>query len=152
MTTYVAFLRAINVAGHAKVTKDELKAAFTSAGCRGVQTYIQIFWRAQPNMAVRWGKWKMWKVKKTDLSEPLGGKMLPQVEFGLDTPMGQLTVLYDLSADISEQRNVADENPQVVERLESELKTWNAELSQPLWPSNRSILHDLDGQMVQLFF
>ena len=41
MTTYVAFLRAINVAGHAKIKKDELKAAFTAAGCQNVETYIQ---------------------------------------------------------------------------------------------------------------
>ena len=41
MTSHVAFLRAVNVAGHAKVTKDELKAAFSAAGCEDVQTYIQ---------------------------------------------------------------------------------------------------------------
>ena len=41
MTKQVAFLRAINVAGHAKVKKDDLKRAFTTAGCRDVQTYIQ---------------------------------------------------------------------------------------------------------------
>ena len=41
MGKYVAFLRAINVAGHARVKMTDLKAAFASAGCRDVRTYIQ---------------------------------------------------------------------------------------------------------------
>ena len=40
-TTYVAFLRAINVAGHAKLKMDVLRDAFASAGGRNVVTYIQ---------------------------------------------------------------------------------------------------------------
>ena len=38
---YVAFLRAINVAGHAIIRMTDLREAFADAGCRGVQTYIQ---------------------------------------------------------------------------------------------------------------
>jgi uncharacterized protein (DUF1697 family) len=41
MTTYVALLRAINVAGHAIVKMDALKGSFTVAGCGNVRTYIQ---------------------------------------------------------------------------------------------------------------
>ena len=41
MTTYITFLRAINVAGHAVVKMDALRDAFTAAGCRNVRTYIQ---------------------------------------------------------------------------------------------------------------
>lgn len=40
-TTYVALLRAVNVAGHGKVTMDELRAAFDAAGFTDVRTYIQ---------------------------------------------------------------------------------------------------------------
>lgn len=40
-TRYVTFLRAINVAGHATVKMDALKAAFVSAGCKCVETVIQ---------------------------------------------------------------------------------------------------------------
>jgi uncharacterized protein (DUF1697 family) len=40
-TTYVAFLRAINVGGHAIVKMQALKKRFASAGCRNVRTYIQ---------------------------------------------------------------------------------------------------------------
>ena len=41
MTRYVAFLRAINVAGHARVEMSRLCDAFTRAGCASAQTYIQ---------------------------------------------------------------------------------------------------------------
>ena len=41
MNTYVAFLRAINVGGHAKVKMSDLKHAFVAAGCKDVRTYIQ---------------------------------------------------------------------------------------------------------------
>ncbi len=41
MTTYVAFLRAINVAGHASVGMDALKRAFDRAGCVAARTWIQ---------------------------------------------------------------------------------------------------------------
>ena len=38
---YVAFLRAINVAGHVVVKMEDLKGAFEAAGCLNVRTYIQ---------------------------------------------------------------------------------------------------------------
>ena len=41
MTRYVAFLRAINVAGHARVEMSRLCDVFTRAGCVNAQTYIQ---------------------------------------------------------------------------------------------------------------
>ena len=41
MTRYVAFLRAINVAGHVRVDMSRLCKAFARAGCRSVRSYIQ---------------------------------------------------------------------------------------------------------------
>ena len=41
MNKYVAFLRAINVAGHASVRMSDLKDTFAAAGCKGVGTFIQ---------------------------------------------------------------------------------------------------------------
>jgi hypothetical protein len=38
--TYVAFVRAINVAGHAVVRMTDLKEAFATAGCKDVRTYV----------------------------------------------------------------------------------------------------------------
>jgi len=52
---YIAFLRAINVAGHASVRMSDLRDAFAAAGCAGVRTYIQsgnvIFETPQENTA-----------------------------------------------------------------------------------------------------
>ncbi|UCH85124.1 MAG: DUF1697 domain-containing protein [Candidatus Latescibacterota bacterium] len=57
MSTYVAFLRAINVAGHAKVKMTDLRRVFEEAGCRNVRTYIQtgnvIFDTPSKNLASR---------------------------------------------------------------------------------------------------
>ena len=114
-----------------------------------------LFWRSMPNMAVRWGKWKLWKVNKSDKTYDdltIGGRRLPQVDYTGNSPLGQLTVLYDLSADVGEQENLVGEHPEIVERLESALEAWNGDLAEPLWPSNRSTLYKLHGQMVQLFF
>jgi uncharacterized protein (DUF1697 family) len=41
VATYVAFLRAINVAGHAVVKMADLRDAFAAAGCRNVRSLIQ---------------------------------------------------------------------------------------------------------------
>ncbi len=41
MSTYLAFLRAINVGGHAVVKMHALVTAFSAAGCRNVRTFIQ---------------------------------------------------------------------------------------------------------------
>jgi uncharacterized protein (DUF1697 family) len=41
MTKYIAFLRAINVAGHASAKMSDLKRLFLSAGCKEVRTVIQ---------------------------------------------------------------------------------------------------------------
>lgn len=41
MTQYIAFLRAINVAGHARIIMEDLCRAFTAAGCRNIRTFIQ---------------------------------------------------------------------------------------------------------------
>jgi hypothetical protein len=41
--------------------------------------------------------------------------------------------LYDLSVDISETKNIAKENGEVVRRLLQAHADWNAELISPLW-------------------
>jgi len=41
MPQYVAFMRAVNVAGHARVSMSDVRAAFAAAGCEKVRTYIQ---------------------------------------------------------------------------------------------------------------
>jgi uncharacterized protein (DUF1697 family) len=41
MKKYVAFLRAVNVAGHSIVRMTDLRDAFAASGCENVRTYIQ---------------------------------------------------------------------------------------------------------------
>lgn len=41
MTTYIAFLRGINVGAHNRMTMDELRTVFKSLGYDDVETYIQ---------------------------------------------------------------------------------------------------------------
>ena len=41
MTTYIAFMRAVNVGGHAVVKMEALRDAFTASRCQDVRTYIQ---------------------------------------------------------------------------------------------------------------
>jgi uncharacterized protein (DUF1697 family) len=40
MSAYVAFIRAINVAGHPRIRMNAVRDAFAAAGCRQVRTYI----------------------------------------------------------------------------------------------------------------
>lgn len=113
-----------------------------------------LFWRSAPNLAVRWGKWKMWKVDKSDLGEEQqsAARLLPSRDFPPVSPNGQLTVLYDLSVDVGERENLAEEHPEIVARLEAELTAWNSGLAEPLWTSRRSSIDLLHGQMIQLYF
>ena len=115
-----------------------------------------LFWRAKPNMAVRKGRWKLWKVNKTDMGmtalTDTGARRLPMKAWPQDSPHGQLTLLYDLLTDIGEQTNVATENPEIVQELEADLATWNAQMGEPSWPAFRSTLDEIDGETVHLFF
>ena len=126
---------------------------------RGEETaapHEYLFWRFLPNAAVRSGKWKLWRVDLTDqdpasvLSRRV--RLLPEQDYPPVSVHGQITVLHDLEADIGEQENVADQHPEVVERLEAALATWEAELAEPMWISRRSTLAELHGKAVQLYF
>lgn len=115
-----------------------------------------LYWRAKPNIAVRKGHWKLWKVNKTDLDfsavSDVGARRLPMRAWPQDSPHGQMTLLYDLSADLGETTNVAAKHPEVVAELEAALESWNASMGEPTWPAFRSTLDEIDGQMVHLFF
>lgn len=118
--------------------------------------HTHLFWRAKPNIAIRKGKWKLWRVNRSDLD--LGAltdrtaRRLPMKAWPQDSPLGQETLLYDLDADLGETNNVAAKHPEVVSELEAVLESWNASLSEPAWPAFRSTLDEIDGQMVHLFF
>ena len=126
---------------------------------RGEETaapHEYLFWRFLPNAAVRSGKWKLWRVDLTD-QDPASvlsrrARLLPEQDYPPVSAHGQITVLHDLEADIGEQVNVADQHPEVVERLEAALASWEAELAEPMWTSRRSTLAELHGEAIQLYF
>jgi arylsulfatase A-like enzyme len=66
-------------------------------------------WRNSPNAAIRKGDWKMF----------MGGEQV---------------WLFDLSKDLGEQKNLAQERPEIVEQLKKDFAKWEAGLKQPLWP------------------
>lgn len=41
MSAHVAFLRAVNVAGHEVISMSDIQQAFVAAGCKNVRTYVQ---------------------------------------------------------------------------------------------------------------
>ena len=103
----------------AGVTLDGENLAGTLLGKGKASRQAPIFWRRppdrpgfgngfdedNPDLAVRDGKWKF------------------SVNYDGSSPQ-----LYDLSDDISETRNIADEHPEVAERLKQALLKWNATL------------------------
>jgi arylsulfatase A-like enzyme len=72
--------------------------------------------------AVRSGKWKL-HIEKSR---------------GWDTALGPFPVsLYDLSRDIGESNNLADENPQIVERLTRKIREFDEQLTKESRPAGR---------------
>jgi arylsulfatase A-like enzyme len=78
-------------------------------GSLGDRPHDALFWRSGANWAIRDGNWKL-------------------------IHAGDRDWLYDLSADIGEQKNLAVERPEIVERLKSAFDRWNSEMIDPLWP------------------
>ena len=144
------------VAGAQVTDRDSVNLIPYLRGDREDPPHELLFWRANPNMAVRKGNWKLWKINKSDLDmsavTDVGASRLPMQAWPQDSPNGQLTLLYDLSQEIGERTNVAGEHPDVVAELERHLEDWSAQMGEPAWPAFRSTLDEIDGQVVQLFF
>jgi arylsulfatase A-like enzyme len=72
-----------------------------------------LFWRFGGQRAVRSHDWKL--------------VQLPN----------QPPALYDLSKDIGEEKNLADQEPERVKSLQAAFDKWNRELAEPLWKNSR---------------
>jgi len=72
-----------------------------------------LFWRSGDRYAVRSGNWKLVKLGQNPAE------------------------LYDLSKDIGESNNGADNNPGVVKRLTRALREWEKKMVPPLWTLGR---------------
>lgn len=110
------------------------------AGEKSGPPHEQLFWRFGAQAATRKGDWKLVR---------LANQGQPQVE------------LYNLADDISEEKNLADDKPDIVKELTSSLEAWNAQLAEPLWrgqgrrqaagraPAERGVLRERRAQRQQ---
>jgi len=115
----------------------------------------RLFWRAGPNRAIRDGRWKLWQVNRTTeevFDSIIPGRLLPDWQAPKGSPHGQLTLLYDLEADIGERNNLAAERPEVVEDLIERLDKWNAEMKDASVDSRRGTAAKIDGIPVEIIF
>lgn len=78
-------------------------------GAKSGAPHERLFWAATNGKAVRQGKWKLVCVK------------------------GEPTRLFDLEADVGEQKDVIADNPDTAKALQQTLDAWAAELKAPLW-------------------
>ncbi|MCZ6890557.1 MAG: sulfatase-like hydrolase/transferase [Gammaproteobacteria bacterium] len=114
-----------------------------------------LFWRAGPNRAARIGSWKLWKVNRVDRARAEStprGELLEDWVAPEGSPLGQLTLLYDLSVDVGERRNLAAERPDVVLRLEAALNAWDRDMRSPSVDSIRGTGTFIDGEPVEIIF
>ncbi|MCY4511980.1 MAG: sulfatase-like hydrolase/transferase, partial [Acidobacteria bacterium] len=112
-----------------------------------------LYWRAGPNRAIRMGRWKLFEVNRADPAAAHGqGRLLPLRDYPDASPHGQVSLLYDLRDDEAERANLADRLPERLRDLQDRLDRWESSLARPVWPSNRSTITEIDGELVQLFF
>jgi arylsulfatase A-like enzyme len=116
-----------------------------------------LYWRSGPTVAIRDARWKLIKYNKTDFRPSemqRGSRRLPPPNEGwsMDSPHGQITLLYDLDTDPGEARNLAADQPDQVERLQAEFDRWSKGLVEPIIPAMRSTLIQIEGENIQLIF
>jgi arylsulfatase A-like enzyme len=85
-----------------------------------------LFWSNGPNKAVRLANWKL-------------------------IIAGKHKFLFDLDSDIGETKNLAEQKPEIAQKLEDVLKEWQRQMKPPAWPSkpNRRKV-DIDGVPYEL--
>jgi arylsulfatase B len=78
-------------------------------GSASEQPHDYLFWRQGPNWAVRQGNWK--------LIHAAGRNWL-----------------YNLTDDLGEVNNIAEQHPDIIKRLSASYENWNSNNIDPLWP------------------
>ena len=95
-------------------------------GANTTTPHDTLFWSNGPNKAIRFGVWKL-------------------------IIAGEHKFLFNLDRDIGETKNLAEQKPDVVRRLEQSLHKWQSQIKPPAWPSkpNRRKV-DIDGVPYEL--
>jgi arylsulfatase A-like enzyme len=114
-----------------------------------------LFWRAGPNRALRFENWKLLLINRTSeeaLASIRPEGLLADLRAPAGSPHGQLRLLYDLSRDPGERRNLAASHPEIAARLEQVLDDWDRGLPRPRWSSERATAARVDGVPVEILF
>lgn len=153
MSTFTA------AAGEEKSTEDSVNLIPYLTGENPDAPHDYLYWRSGPTEAIRDKRWKLIKYNRLeDQGQQLDdvGRLTPPPDgWATNSPLGKVTLLYDLENDPQESKNLANENPEVVRELESQWESWNAQLPSPaetILPGMRSIPAEVDEQSVQLIF
>ena len=144
-------------AGHTKTTEDSVNLLPFLTGRRDDAPHDYLYWRSGPTIAIRDHRWKLIRYNRTNFKRSdlnrTGRLSPPPAGWPMDSPHGQVTLLYDLKNDPGETTNLAHQHPVVVKRLETEHAAWAKQLKQdPLLPAFRSTLAEFHGARVQLIF
>lgn len=82
-----------------------------------------LFWRTDFNKAIRSSEWKMiWNVRDEEV------------------------FLYSLSENNFEEKNLAEERPDIVAKLKEIYSDWEREMQDPLWPGVMEYRYETEGQ------
>ncbi|MDP6377626.1 MAG: sulfatase-like hydrolase/transferase [Pseudomonadales bacterium] len=116
-----------------------------------------LYWRSGPTSAVRNERWKLIRYNRTPFTaadlDPTGRLPAPPNGWPIDSPHGQMALLYDLKADPGETQNMARRFPDEVEHLSQAHRAWADLLPErALLPPIRSTIADMHGETVQLLF
>jgi arylsulfatase A-like enzyme len=113
-----------------------------------------LYWRMGPNHAVREGTWKLLVVNKSDTVDDMAnvlGSPTPDGVKAQVSPLGQWTLLFDVSEDPGEKHDLASAHPEVVARLSKDFAAWDKANVEPMFTSRRQFRSEVDGRKVQLF-
>lgn len=92
-------------------------------GMRKDDPHNSIYWRTDFNKAIRTGKWKMiWNTRDDRI------------------------YLYDLESDRGEQKNLAEDYPDMVSEFMEKIEKWESELKDPAWPGVMEIMFEINGE------
>lgn len=93
----------------------------------------RIYWRTTPNYAITDGDWKLLVMERADGA-------------------GMHILLFNLANDPGEQRNLAEDRPDVVERLTATFEAWSSTVPAPAFESQRrATVTAPDGVRVNLY-
>ena len=145
------------VSGTPAVTEDSVNLLpFLAAEPSGAP-HEYLYWRAGPTKAIRDARWKLISYNRSPFTSAdlrPDGRLEPPVDgWPTDSPLGQVTLLYDLLDDPGETENLAVEHPDIVAHLRAAHADWVAQLVEPpILPGVRSTIADMHGETVQLVF